>query len=182
MVSGPALRLGDNNKALDTEDLNGDGVLDDINAYLEISIPLDQIPDQWIKRKRSNGWKFISIPLTVAAPHGDRVPNLGYVQHIRFWLQKNQPGSVNGQLQWSSIELVGNQWEQGIVTQNGSPVSDTNEKFVISTKDNYNFDDYQGAYDQLKDGKLFRKLHPYTNVNFSFDSSHQKRAITGTQL
>ena len=169
-----ALRLGDNNKALDTEDLNGDGVLDDINAYLEISIPLDQIPDQWIKRKRSNGWKFISIPLTVAVPHGDRVPNLGYVQHIRFWLQKNQPGSVNGQLQWSSIELVGNQWEQGIVTQNGSPVNDTNEKFVISTKDNYNFDDYQGAYDQLKDGKLFRKLHPYTNVNFSFDSSHQK--------
>ena len=169
-----SLRLGADNKALDTEDLNGDGVLDDLNAYLEISLPLDKIPEKWIKRKRNNGWMFISIPLTEAVPHGDRIPNLGYVQHFRFWLQKNRRGSVYGQFQWSSIELVGNQWEQGIVTQNGTPLTNTDEKFVVATKDNYNFDDYQVAYDQLKDNKIFRKLHPYTNVNFAFDSSHQK--------
>ena len=43
---GPLERtpIGTNNQILDSEDLNGDGVLDRIDAYFEVSIPLNEIP------------------------------------------------------------------------------------------------------------------------------------------
>ena len=168
------LRIGADNKVLDTEDLNGDGVLDTIDSYLGISIPLNNIPAEWVKKENKNGWTFLSIPLTEAFPYGDRIPNLGYVQHLRFWLQKNQLGAVNGVFEWSTIEIVGNQWEQGIVTKNGVVVLDTDEKFAVGTKDNYNFDDYRKAHSLIKNDNLFKKLHPYTDIAFGLDYSEQK--------
>ena len=167
-------RIGADNKVLDTEDLNGDGVLDTIDSYLSVSIPLNNIPAEWVKKENKNGWTFLSIPLTEAFPYGDRIPNLGYVQHLRFWLQKNRPGAVNGVFEWSTIEIVGNQWEQGIVTKNGTVVLDTDEKFTVGTKDNYNFDDYRKAHSLIKSDKLFKKLHPYTDIAFGLDYSEQK--------
>ena len=167
-------RFGENNKVLDTEDLNGDGVLDTIDAYFEITIPLNAIPEQWIKRRNKNGWMFLSIPLREATLQGDRLPNLGFIQHLRFWLVKNRPGKVNGLFQWASIEIVGNQWERGVVTQEGNVVGDTNEKFTVATKDNFNFEDYQDAYDEIKDNNEFKKLHPFTDSTFGFQGQQQR--------
>jgi hypothetical protein len=167
-------RFGADNKVLDTEDLNGDGVLDTVDAYFEITIPLNAIPEQWVKRRNENGWMFLSIPLREAALRGDRLPNLGFIQHLRFWLVKNRPGKVNGQFQWASIEIVGNQWERGVVTQQGNVVGDTNEKFTVATKDNFNFEDYQDAYDEIKDNKVFKKLHPSTEGTFGFQGQQQR--------
>ena len=83
--------IGAGNQILDSEDLNGDGVLDNIDAYFEISIPLNEIPNEWIKSKNTNGWMFLSIPLSKFTPVGSRVPSLVFVQHFRFWLSKNAP-------------------------------------------------------------------------------------------
>ncbi len=175
----PPTRIGAGNKVLDTEDLNGDGVLDSLNSYFEISIPLNNIPQEWLKSRNKNGWTFLSIPLSEVTAHGSRLPNLGFVQHLRFWLQKNKPGSVNGTLEWSSIEIVGNRWERGLVTKNGTVVTDTSEKFIVGTKDNYNFDDYQVAYDQIKDNATFKKLHPFTETTFGFQQRQQReQALT----
>ncbi|MCH8294149.1 hypothetical protein IH992_23965 [Candidatus Poribacteria bacterium] len=168
------IRLGADNTNLDTEDLNGDGVLDTINAYLEITIPLNNIPEEWVKRRNKSGWMFLSIPLREAVAQGDRIPNLGFIQHLRFWLMKNRPGTVQGQFEWASIEIVGNQWERGIVTKNGISVTDTAEKFTVATKDNFNFEDYQNAYDQIKDDKAFKKLHPFTETTFGFQGQQQR--------
>lgn len=167
-------RFGSDNKVLDTEDLNGDGVLDTIDAYFEITIPLNAIPEQWVKRRNRNGWMFLSIPLREAALKGDRLPNLGFIQHLRFWLVKNRPGKVSGQFQWASIEIVGNQWERGVVTQEGTVVGDTNEQFTIATKDNFNFEDYQDAYDAIKDNDVFKKLNPFTEGTFGFQGQQQR--------
>ena len=135
--------------------MNGDGVLDSVDAYFQVAIPLNDIPNEWVKGKNSNGWTFLSIPLSKFLPEGSRVPSLVFVQHFRFWLMKNRPGNVKGTFQWASIEIVGNKWEQGVVTQSFTDtttglsdqkvVEDTLEKFIVGAKDNFSYDDYQSA-------------------------------------
>lgn len=171
-------RVGAGNKEFDAEDLNGDGVLDTIDAYLEIAIPLNDIPEEWIKKRNRSGWTFLSIPLREATSEGNRLPNLGFVQHLRFWLRKNNPGTVSGTIEWASIELVGNQWQQGVVTRQGNVVTDTTEVFNVATKDNYNFDDYQDAYEQIKDNKAFKKLHPFVSSSvFGFQQEQREQTL-----
>ena len=176
LYDGPiqATRVGHNNQVMDTEDLNGDGVLDTTDAYLEIPIPLNDLPEEWVRSRNENGWVFLSIPLSQATPHGSRLQNLGYIQHFRFWLLKNQPGKVQGTLEWSSIEIVGNRWERGVVTQNGTILSDTGERFTVGTKNNFDFDDYRKAYERIKDDKTFKKLQPFTENTFGFGSRRQR--------
>ena len=183
--------IGANNQILDSEDLNGDGVLDSINAYFEIAIPLNEIPNEWIKSKNTNGWMFLSIPLSKFRPAGSRVPSLVFVQHFRFWLSKNAPGSVKGTLQWASIDIVGNKWQQGIITRPGlqstpevgltdetlstsTIVEDTIEKFIVGTKDNFSYDAYQSAYLDIEDNELFKKLHPFTASSLGFQTQQQR--------
>ena len=167
-------KVGPNNTVLDTEDLNGDGVLDTIDAYLEIKIPLNDIPEEWLKRQHPNGWTFLSIPLSAATSEGTRLPNLGFVQHMRFWLQKNRSGTVTGTFEWASIEVVGVQWERGVVTRNDAITNDAAERFTVGTKDNFNFNDYQAAYEQIKDEDDFRKLHPFTEATYGYQQRQQR--------
>ena len=176
--------IGERNDILDSEDLNGDGVLDTVDAYFQIAIPLNDIPNEWIKGKNTNGWTFLSIPLTEFVTEGTRLPSLVFVQHFRLWLMKNKPGNVNGTLQWASIEIVGNSWEQGVVTKTVSEtnaglsdsqvVEDTLERFIVGTKDNFSFDDYQSAYIEIEDDELFRKLHPFTASSLGFQTQQQR--------
>ena len=167
-------KVGSNNTVLDTEDLNGDGVLDTIDAYLEIKIPLNDIPKEWLKRQHPNGWTFLSIPLSAATAEGNRLPNLGFIQHLRFWLRKNRSGAVTGKFEWASIEVVGVQWERGVVTRNDTITNDAAERFTVGTKDNFNFNDYQAAYEQIKDEDSFRKLHPFTETTYGFQQRQQR--------
>ena len=184
--------FGADNQILDSEDLNGDGVLDTVDAYFQVAIPLNEIPNEWIKGQNSNGWTFLSIPIAEFIAEGTRIPSLVFVQHVRFWLMKNRPGNVSGTFQWASIEIVGNRWQQGIITQ--SPqlwnaastsataiqlteqrvVDDTLERFIVGTKDNFSYDDYQTAYNEIEDDELFRKLHPYTAEAVGFQTRQQR--------
>ena len=176
--------FGANNQILDSEDLNGDGVLDSIDAYFQVAIPLNDIPNEWVKGKNKNGWTFLSIPLSKFVPEGSRVPSLVFVQHFRFWLMKNRPGNVQGTFQWASIEIVGNKWQQGVVTKSFAEtttglsdrqvVEDTLEKFIVGTKDNFSFDDYQSAYIEIEDDELFRKLHPFAATSLGFQTQQQR--------
>ena len=175
--------FGENNDILDSEDLNGDGVLDTIDAYFQVAIPLNEIPNEWIKGKNTNGWTFLSIPLETFVPEGTRLPSLVFVQHFRMWLMKNRPGNVKGTFQWASIEIVGNRWQQGVVTKSlndtsglsdSQVVEDTLEKFIVGTRDNFSFDKYQSAYLEIEDDELFRKLHPFTASSLAFQTQQQR--------
>ena len=44
--------FGQNNDVLDSEDLNGDGVLDTVDAYFQIAIPFNDIPNEWIHGRK----------------------------------------------------------------------------------------------------------------------------------
>ena len=199
-LNGPLERtsIGVGNQILDSEDLNGDGVLDTVNAYFEVSIPLNEIPKEWVKSKNANGWMFLSIPLSKFRPAGSRLPSLVFVQHFRFWLSKNAPGTVEGLLQWADIEIVGNKWKQGIITRSRSQptiesitnnpglastgetlststiVEDTLEKFIVGTRDNFSYDAYQSAYLDIEDNELFKKLHPFTATALGFQTQQQR--------
>ena len=192
--------IGTNNQILDSEDLNGDGVLDRIDAYFEVSIPLNEIPNEWVKSKNANGWMFLSIPLSKFTAAGSRPPSFVFVQHFRFWLSKNAPGNVDGTLQWASIEIVGNKWQQGIITRTAPEltpdieaiisnpelagtgetlststiVEDTLERFVVGTRDNFSYDAYQSAYLDIEDNELFKKLHPFTATSLGFQTQQQR--------
>ena len=204
-LNGPLERtsIGVGNQILDSEDLNGDGVLDTIDAYFEVSIPLNEIPKEWVKSKNANGWMFLSIPLSKFRPAGSRLPSLVFVQHFRFWLSKNTPGTVEGLLQWADIEIVGNKWKQGVITRSRSQpavdpttgesitnnpalastgetlststiVEDTLEKFIVGTRDNFSYDAYQSAYLDIEDNELFKKLHPFTATSLGFQTQQQR--------
>ena len=204
-LNGPLERtsIGVGNQILDSEDLNGDGVLDSIDAYFEIAIPLNEIPKEWVKSKNANGWMFLSIPLSKFTPAGSRLPSLVFVQHFRFWLSKNAPGNVEGLLQWADIEIVGNKWKQGVITRSRSQpaidpitgesitnnpalgisgetlststiVEDTLEKFIVGTRDNFSYDAYQSAYLDIEDNELFKKLHPFTATSLGFQTQQQR--------
>ena len=204
-LNGPLERtsIGVGNQILDSEDLNGDGVLDSIDAYFEVAIPLNEIPKEWVKSKNANGWMFLSIPLSKFTPAGSRLPSFVFVQHFRFWLSKNAPGTIEGLLQWADIEIVGNKWKQGIITRSSSQpaidpttgesiinnpalastgetlstrtiVDDTLEKFIVGTRDNFSYDAYQSAYLDIEDNELFKKLHPFTATSLGFQTQQQR--------
>ena len=115
-------------------------------------------------------------------------------------MSKNAPGPAQGTLQWASIEIVGNKWQQGIITRSASQINpeieptlsdptststgetlststiveDTLEKFIVGTKDNFSYDDYQSAYLDIEDNELFKKLHPFTATSLGFQTQQQR--------
>ena len=58
------------------------------------------------------------------------------MKQARILLEKNKPGTIAGKLQFASLEIVGNQWEQGVVAgQDGELRDDTGEYMRVSAKD-----------------------------------------------
>ncbi|MEO2006805.1 MAG: hypothetical protein ABGY41_22230, partial [Candidatus Poribacteria bacterium] len=167
-------RIGDNNKILDGEDLNGDAVLDVLDTYFTVSVPLNDVPEEWLKKEHSSsGWRFLSIPLTQATSVG--VPSWGFVKQARIRLQKNRAGTVQGLFQFASIEFAGNQWEQGIIADAaGLARVGTTEFLRVETKDNFNFADYLRAYRQIEDDEEFQELHPFVPSAFAFGVQEQR--------
>jgi hypothetical protein len=167
-------RIGDDNKILDSEDLNGDAVLDTLDSYFTVSVPLNNIPAEWLQKQNdSSGWSFLSIPLTQAEAVG--VPSWGFVKQARIRLQKNRAGTVLGKFQFASVEFAGNQWEQGIIADaSGLARTGTTEFLRVETKDNFNFADYLKAYRQIEDDEEFQNLHPFVPTAFAFGVQEQK--------
>ena len=174
--NGPVsnIRIGTDNTILDTEDLNGDSSLDTLNAYFTIAIPLNAIPDEWMKKENAaTGWKFLSIPLKEAEPVG--FPNWGFVKQTRILVEKNGAGTAVGKLQFAAVDFVGNQWERGVVAgQDEKLRTDTGEYLRVSAKDNFNFDVYRAAYQQIEDNDEFRRLHPLVQSSYQLGVTERR--------
>ena len=174
-------RVGKDNSVLDSEDLDGDVVLDTVDSYFEFTIPLNEIPSEWIRRENSNsGWIFLSIPIEAAIPQG-RAPNWGVVKHARIWLEKAIPGSVVGKLQWYSMSVSGNRWNKGLVVDDSGKLSqDSANQIIVGTKNNYEYDDYAKEYKTIENNKDFEELHPYVESAYSTTSDRQEQSLTMT--
>ncbi len=171
--------IGKDNTVLNTEDLDGDVVLDTTNSYYEFTIPLNDIPSEWIRKEtRDTGWMFLSIPLEAAAPQG-RSPSWAIVKHARLWLEKTGPGSVVGKLLWYSIVVAGNRWEKGYVVNEEGKLSENDEdQLLVGTKNTHEFEDYLKAYKTIEEDKDFEVLHPYVQSSITYESERKEQALT----
>ena len=175
-------KIGNDNSVLDSEDLDGDVVLDTTNSYYEFTIPLNSIPSEWVRKEtRDSGWMFLSIPLEDAISRG-RSPSWGVVKHVRIWLEKSAPGNVAGKFQWYSMVVAGNRWERGLVVVNedGKLSEDLDNQMLVGTKNNHEFEDYLEAYRQIENNEEFEALHPYVESAFVSEGEKKEQSLTLT--
>lgn len=136
------------NSVLDTEDLNGNGMLDRANSFFRIEIPLND-PDYVISGPNEYGWMLVEIPLsdtslvTVPAISGSN-PTWEKISYARLWMEGfTQRDTINVY----DFAVVGNRWEQRAVVlfdSIGIPVA-TGEELIVSTVNNQ--DSYEYAAD-----------------------------------
>ena len=120
----------------DSEDLNGDGTLNNRQDYFELTLSLAQ-DSKFQVRDNGNGWRLFRIPLSDSSVVAVGEPRWDNVRHARLWF-KGFPDSAVA-LQTAGIEIVGNRW---IITPIKNKVSlEEGERFyvgVINNKDNAN--------------------------------------------
>jgi cell surface protein SprA len=110
----------------DTEDLDGNGVLDKANKYYEYYISLDTTNNKMISGRGApgSGWFQYRIPLSeFKQAFGGDAATLNNVKYIRVWM-KGLDGKVR--LGLIDFNLVGNQWykpDKNDTTYNVSVVS-----------------------------------------------------------
>ena len=139
----PNVNNTENNRELDTEDLNGNGSLDEAEIYFEYSTSLADTTSSYFL-SQFNGWKLFRIPL-----HGvdnyriitnqPKDPNLEKISYARVWFETEDLT----RLKIVNLDIVGNKWEEGLikVASNDSIVSEydlesDNETILAGVIDN----------------------------------------------
>ena len=118
-----------------TEDLNGNNVLDLTNSYFEYELPLDTnnaVFKSYIigRSPYSNGWLQVRIPLNDYA-RAIGAPSLTSVEGVRMWVTGTKDSVL---FRMTDFNLVGNQW---------TPLDQNDTTFkvgVVSYEDDPNYD------------------------------------------
>ncbi|MBV6446294.1 MAG: hypothetical protein IFNCLDLE_02585 [Ignavibacteriaceae bacterium] len=106
-------QLTDIGRIPDTEDLNRNGVLDQVNSYFRYEIPIDTSAERnpFIKGGGNNaGWYLVRVPLKDYQKEVGK-PSFTLVEFIRFFVT-DADGLVSIRL--ADFNLVGNQWRKAI--------------------------------------------------------------------
>ncbi len=105
----PGINGTEGNGVLDTEDLNGNGVLDQLDRYFSYSISLADTLGQ-----NHDGWVLYRIPLndpehyTIVNNSSSGIqPTLKKISYARIWLQSDSPARVY----IADAQVVGNKWQ-----------------------------------------------------------------------
>ncbi len=103
----------------DTEDLDGDGQLSELNAYFEYSFSLDPNDPEsakWITGSTEKGWRQFRIPLK---DWNEKIgsPDESFQQMLnaRIWL--NGLPVKRTRIFFATIDFVGNEWEESGVSE-----------------------------------------------------------------
>ncbi|NIV73188.1 MAG: hypothetical protein GWN44_11125, partial [Calditrichae bacterium] len=124
----------------DTEDLDGDGILNLFNNYFEYSFELGKdseflVDSTLFSNGTPTGWKLYRIPLSDALfSVGDPDSSFRQVFNVRMWVNNIQPnGSEFDSIQIAQFDFVGNEWEEeGFAESDTSEVEPAEEKFGIT--------------------------------------------------
>jgi len=133
------------NRVLNTEDLNGNGVLDTSNSFFRVEIPFND-SDYIVSGPNELGWVLIEIPLTDSAlvsipDFVSTEPTWEKISYARIWVDNFvQPDTI----QVYDFSIVGNQWEVDGIRNIDSTVVPIpgNEEFLVSTVNNRDNPDY----------------------------------------
>ena len=122
------VRIGKDNKHLDTEDLDKDGTLDTQNRYYSYSYdPADPFLKNLIINFEENaGWKLIHIPFNFDTAKVEGTPNPTAIKYVRIWVENTGKQSF---FKIEDFAFVGNKWEKGVV-ENGSAVDYLNVRSI----------------------------------------------------
>ena len=137
---GSKTLIGADNGLIDTEDLDGDNVLDDKNStgnYYTRTI-------DW------SGWRFIKIPLDIT----DESQWIA-IKHIRLTLRNKQVGLKYGTVRFSSIGIVGTKWDKG-AKEDGSFDTGEGECLIVKAINNEDDEDYEDITDRNEYDSLYR--------------------------
>ena len=100
------------NQRLDTEDLDGDYELNNINRYIEYRISLADSAVVDNRRDFSpahqdpqSGWRMYRIPLTQVDNSVGGIVNLSHLNHLRMWFRGVAPGDTLD-LQVAGLDFV----------------------------------------------------------------------------
>ncbi len=133
----------------DTEDINGDGSLSEINAYFTKTISLQDAGaylagETQFDDGTPTGWKLIRIPLREFDVQGDeRLTTWEEIKYVRLWMDGLPLGGDT--LAIAAIDIVGNEWqEDGIIALDDReeiPIPDSTYAgyfniSIINTEDN----------------------------------------------
>ncbi|HVP36799.1 MAG TPA: cell surface protein SprA, partial [Terriglobales bacterium] len=137
----------DRGRRPDTEDINGNDELDNINNYFEYPISLKD-PSLWVQgTKTPDGWRLYRIPLE---NYQGRItvgnPNFSSIKFARVWLSSSDTTGRTASVQIASIQLVTNRWRSiGVQSVNDSayaPIDSTRESFDVFVVNTYDNNDY----------------------------------------
>lgn len=105
----PGINGTEGNRVLDTEDLDGNGVLNQLDRYFSYSVSLADSTGQ-----NHDGWVLYRIPLTdpeyytiVNNSTTGVQPNLKKISYARMWLQSDSTARVY----IADASIVGNKWQ-----------------------------------------------------------------------
>lgn len=126
----------------DTEDIDGDGILDPIDKYFQFRIDLgdDTVSGTYkVSGPNENGWKLYRIPLDDFQKVGK--PDWTQVEFARIWFTDLDEGQ---KISIYNVDLVGNSWKELGIAENDSlakigkySVSDTLLQVdAVNTEDN----------------------------------------------
>jgi hypothetical protein len=127
----PNINGTEGNRILDTEDLDGNGVLNQLDRYFSYSISLADTTGQ-----NHDGWVLYRIPLadpeyfTIVnnSPTGVQ-PTLKKISYARIWLQSDTPARVF----IADASVVGNKWQDFFVRNEAGTILSESELAAYNT-------------------------------------------------
>jgi len=130
----------------DTEDLDGDTQLDNLNSYYRYKIDLSEGDNnKYIAGGKENpkGWRLYRIPMADTVIVGN--PSFASIEYVRIWITDSpEPASIK----IAQFEIVGNEWQEvlaGSKDKQYEPVSVA----VINTHDNPEYEPPPGVSGEL---------------------------------
>lgn len=133
----------------DTEDINGNGILDTDNDYFEYAFELgDSVyingsreKNPYIKGGWNNphGWRLYRIPLDDPVKAA-RNRNLSLIEFVRLWVTGVDSKT---EVQIATFDIVGNNWEElGVSVAEPTDSVRSDESFDITVKNTHENEDY----------------------------------------
>jgi hypothetical protein len=127
----PGINGTEGNRVLDTEDLDGNGVLNQLDRYFSYSISLADTTGQ-----NHDGWVLYRIPLTdpeyytiVNNSSTGAQPSLKKISYARMWLQSDSPVRVYV----ADASVVGNKWQDFFVRDLSGRILSESELAAFNT-------------------------------------------------
>ncbi len=136
----PEINGTENNKRLDTEDLDNNGELNDSDVYFEYSVTLK---DTVFLENVYNGWYLYRIPIDDSKSYREVSnksidPDLGRISFARIWFEVEEKTRVK----IVNMDLIGNKWESNYIRDddeniiNKYDLENNREKMQVSIIDN----------------------------------------------